>query len=162
MDTNQSVEDPVLIIEGVFYLNTDGHICSEDGVVLDDAMAPFEGRSVVATVHHLPPDPPTSGWGGGSCMWQPAGKCPAGHHDNPSWLHHVSVTGPLKRTADGWLVGGKSLQLELLDGHRSRVALVEVFNPEAFASESVSELLERGERLSQLLRDLTGKIGENR
>jgi hypothetical protein len=162
MDSKTPVSDPVLVVEGVFYKDAEGRIRPESGSHIDDQLAPFEGRAVVACVHHYPPDPPTGGWGGGSCMWQPTGACPAGHHDRPDWLHHVSVTGPLLRDGSGWSVSGEPLRLELLDGHRSRVALVEVFDAAAVTSGSAEDLLKRAEGLSEILRGLTEKLGENR
>jgi hypothetical protein len=162
MDSKAPTPDLALVVEGVFYKDDEGRIRPESGSHIDHQLAPFEGRAVVATVHHNPPDPPTDEWGGGSCMWQSMGTCPAGHHTRPDWLHHVSATGPLLRDGSGWSVAGIPLRLELLEGHRSRVALVEVFDPATATSGTAEDLLKRAEGLNELLRELADKLGENR
>ena len=105
---------PVLLIEGAFYIDTDGRFVATTGdrvVSVDDALDAFEGKHVRIALHHLPVGSPRPlQWGGGSCAWQSTGVCPAGHHERPMWLYNVSEEGFLTRS------GPTTWRLERLDG----------------------------------------------
>lgn len=123
----------VLLIEGVFSRREkDGEliVVPDDGPSqkVDDLLEPFTDARVQLSFHHLPSMPidPTR-WGGGSCLWQPVGRCPFGHHEHPGRLLNFAGNGFLKKTVDGWALQGldgatRDLGLSLLEGHYGRVA----------------------------------------
>ena len=159
MDNEMQGVSAPSILGGVFYRDADGHLCSEDGGIVEDALTPHLGCKVMVTVHHNPPNPPTEGWGGGSCMWEPTGSCPVGHHERPGWLHHVFAQGILSK--EPWAVGGSLLGLDFLEGHHSMLVIVEQFDAEAVAgSDDIGDLLTRATNLSSVLQTLSEKLKE--
>lgn len=58
--------------------------------------------------------PNASRWASGSCYWEGAGTCPAGHHKEKDKSLRFSAVGQLTR---GWEVGGEKVSLEKFNGH---------------------------------------------
>lgn len=159
MDNEIPVVSTPSVLKGVFYKDANGHLCSEDGGSVAEALTPSIGRKVMVTVHHDPPSPPTDEWGGGSCMWGPTGSCPVGHHERPGWLHHVFAQGVLSK--DPWAVGGTPLRVDFLEGHHSMLVIVEMFDADAFeGSDNIGDLLSRATNMSSMLQTLSEKLKE--
>lgn len=93
---------------------------------LEDLLSPFENAQVTVLVCHLPPDPPQEDcWGLGSCLWEPTGRCPFGHHDSPGELFMFTHTGALRRGGAGWVVQDVPLPLSYLEGHRCQMMITQ-------------------------------------
>lgn len=183
-----------ILLEGVFYTSDEPYPDS-NGVVRDgwasllvqqeggapesvyETLRPFVGQRVQIAVHHLPDMPPNPTlWGGGSCLWQNAGHCPFGHHQNPFQLFNVSGQGFLEYDLDhtkgegGWwltkLDGGREmLPLQhVLAGHRGRIACatamtVEEMRDALIASGQFDSIDALGQRVGDL-RDLVAGISK--
>jgi hypothetical protein len=131
------------ILTGIFW-KRDGKSLfvspEEDGrdpVEVSVVLEPFLDSKIQIALHHWPSAPQLGLWGGGCCLWQSHGKCPAGHHDNPAFLLNVGGKGFLRRAGDSWWVeleGGtvEPLPLELMDGHRGRLTVVTLVDMEEF------------------------------
>lgn len=128
-----------ILLEGVFYKNGVDLVCigdkGKDSV--GENLSSFVGQRVQIAAHHFPPNSSNMGaWGGGSCLWQTSGHCPAGHHERPSWLYNVSAEGLLQESESGWDVvvfGGATITLpfsHMLPGHHARVLVATVFSVE--------------------------------
>lgn len=126
-----------LLLEGIFYRRNPGEILVQTEqhplpVSIKEALTPLIGEQVILVIHHHPQIPlDETRWGGGCCMWQNAGSCPAGHHETPAFLFNFSVEGILQWSDDGWKVAGQAVSLEMLLGHRSRLAVVTKFDQDS-------------------------------
>lgn len=119
---------------GVFYERKGRLMVAEEGSVaqgtqdVSNALESLGGQQVHLLVHHCPPDPPNPDhWGGGSCFWENADGCPAGHHHRPQWIYTMDVVGTLD--VNTWLVtdikGSKHpIRIDWLVGHRSQIVVV--------------------------------------
>lgn len=145
------------------------------------ALQPLVGQRVYVAAHHVPSNPvdPTK-WGGGSCFWQPAARCPFGHHVNPHSLYNLTAEGTLvydldfQAGAGGWWVhgndGGRHMLpwAVVLPGHTGRVAAatamsVEQMRDSVLASGvNVEGLGERATELRDLVVDLGKVVKGNR
>jgi hypothetical protein len=139
-------------------------------------LKPLIGQRVQFAVHQLPNNPPDmTRWGGGSCFWQEAGRCPFGHHENPHMLFNVSGQGFLVYDLDhtsgsgGWWLeradGGKEMLplAHALLGHRGRVASatamsVEQMRDSLMASGDLDDIEGIGNRVNDL-KDLLAGLG---
>lgn len=129
-----------ILIEGVFYSDADGRLFAKppsgSAVSVEDTLAVVLGREVQLAMHHLPEYPLVPDkWGGGCCLWQSIGKCPAGHHDNPSYLMSMTGRGILRCEGAAWFLTtfegtGVVLPLEQLEGHHARIAAVTILDLE--------------------------------
>ena len=161
-----------LLIEGVFY-EEDGVIkASRDGsaekVLVEETLAAFVGEQVQIAIHHLPPHPINPDrWGGGCCLWEPSGKCPAGHHEHPDYLLNVAGQGVLHRDGSKWFLdkfdgSRQEFPLSLLVGHTARVVAACLFDVEKMRESlgnlggpvTVETLGVRAEKLKDLLSQL--------
>jgi len=130
----------------------------------------LEGQRVKFAAHHLPPttQPDPSKWGGGCCLWQPSGKCPAGHHERPTWLFNISLEGVLIRTGEAWSVesfDGKTTALslrEMLVGHHARITSATLLDVEkmreAVESKNMTDTVEDLASRADDLRDLLTRL----
>jgi hypothetical protein len=127
-------EKPVVtLLEGVFYEDDNGNLTVADeargAVVVADALKSLVGRKLVLLAHHRPLDPPDRDrWGGGACLYEPAGECPVGHHDRPGWLYTFHHVGTLSCAGSKWAVTTDQGErhepwLAALVGHRSQIVL---------------------------------------
>lgn len=128
-----------VLIEGVFY-QKEGHLVADrngQSMVVGETLGPLVGEEIQIALHHLPPFPPNPKlWGGGCCLWQASGCCPAGHHRDPGLLLNVSGTGVLRQAEDRWWLDKfdgteMTLPLQLLEGHSARVVAATTFSVEA-------------------------------
>jgi len=129
-------------LSGIFWIK-DGKtllLSPEDGGDAIDVFAvlnSFVGFKVKVALHHWPTDPPQTGkWGGGCCFWQPSGKCPAGHHENPTYLLNVGGEGFLNRSGDSWWVDVdgtlEPLPFDKMEGHQGRLVILTLIDLEEF------------------------------
>jgi len=146
---------PVLL-EGVFYFSEDPYPDSNgelhDGFMdlmvapphgapqsVYKALEPLIGQRVQLAMHHVPPMPiDATRWGGGSCLLEPTGYCPFGHHNDPNRMFNLAMDGVLvydmdhKKGEGGWWLqtfDGKKTMLPLthvLLGHRGRIAAASI------------------------------------
>ena len=158
-----------VVLEGVFYRDADGFLTvqTEQGnQFVDYTLHQFENQEVQLAMHHLPKIPliPDQ-WGGGCCHWQASGKCPAGHHEHPSFLLSVSERGILRHVLDKWFLetfeGTKViLPLHLMEGHTGRLAIVTIVNLEKLR-ESLSQMdTTKTEIVSIQAKQLQGVLGQ--
>lgn len=135
-----SEEFQSVVIEGIFAVDlNDGQrtFVAYEGqsIFVDDELSPLQGRNVILSAHHVPPSPiQPEKWGGGCCYWEPTGKCPAGHRENPSFLLDFCARGVLLRQDRKWLIRREDesvveVPLSLLVGHSSRILIATVFDP---------------------------------
>jgi hypothetical protein len=129
-----------VLLEGVFFLGEDpypdAHGTVREGFLnlwvklgeqtprsVYEALRPFLGERVRFAAHHVPQMPLDPGrWGGGSCLWEPGGHCPYGHHSNPTGLFNFTGEGVLVYDLDhGTCTGG--WWLEQFDGNRTMLPL---------------------------------------
>lgn len=173
------MEFRVLNLLGVVYRHDDGalHIVDEDkgDRNLMDELRAMTGGAVEAYLHHAPPDPPvTSRWGGGCCMWESTGRCPAGHHERKGYLYEVGGRGQLAERDGKWFLDRDSkddlpIFFDMLEGHRCRVSVIpQVDDPQAVIDQlkndvdmnDLSGLQQRASDLQEFLakvKDLEGK-----
>ncbi len=156
-----------VLLEGIFYEDGDDLLVQTDAqpqpVSVRETLTPMLDLDIHLAVHHFPVEPVDENrWGGGCCMWESAGKCPAGHHENPSYLFNLMLEGvlcydPLK----GWTVGEKNIDLRVLAGHRSRIVAAVKFNldklRESLGSLDSSDLGQLGEKAT-LMRDTLKQV----
>lgn len=126
-----------VILEGVFYRKTSSNdVWVADQVKGDvcvlDELSPMEGRLIQASMHHKPQNPIQPRWGGGCCLWQPS-PCPAGHHEDPSYLLNVMGRGVLEIGQGGYCLlqadyGDIDLPLHLMDGHYGLLVAVTIID----------------------------------
>lgn len=118
-----------LLLEGNFYiLHQALWVRTAQG---DKAVEPeleaLVGRQVRLAVMHVPPDGVQADrWGGGSCNYQEAGFCPAGHHENPGKVLVFTGDGVLQKEDRGWVLhqfsgGIQDVPLRLMAGHYGRI-----------------------------------------
>jgi hypothetical protein len=129
-----------LLIEGIFYEDDARRLLCDTGRGVKDVRVDLRallGQRVRIAAHHLPRDPDPLRWGGGACLWQPSGRCPAGHHDRPTWLYNFVAEGVLDETEDVFRVEGfdggvvEVALATMLPGHHARVAAATVLSAEA-------------------------------
>lgn len=162
-----------ILVEGIFYHDPDGKLLvkSLTGPVipLDETLARVQDREVQLAMHHLPEFPlAPDKWGGGCCMWQSIGTCPAGHHKDPSYLMNLSGRGILRRKDDVWFLetfeGTKQiLPVDQLEGHNARVAVVTVVDLEKMKDALSGFNLDQIETLgvkAQQLQNMLGQLQE--
>ena len=123
-----------VLLEGIFYEEGDDILVQMDKhpqpVVVREALTPMIDQEIHLVAHHFPAEPlDETRWGGGCCMWESVGKCPAGHHKDHTYLFNLTAQGilcydPIK----GWTVDGQPIDLRMLVGHRSRIVVVVKFN----------------------------------
>lgn len=169
-----------ILLEGLFFLAEDRHfrdilVQTPTGIQpLYAALCPLIGQRVYFAVHHVPSDPiDPSRWGGGSCLWQPAARCPFGHHEHPTRLFNLTAQGMLTYAFDpdtnseGWSIAcldGSRVVLPLatcLPGHTARVAAATVLSVEQMrdsAGAAGMNVEGLGQRVTDL-RDLVGDLG---
>lgn len=165
----------LLHLEGLFYKDSENvfWVKPDDGPPerVYSALMAFVGKGPVHLVMHylpsVPPDPQR--WGGGCCMWQSSGHCPAGHHRNPGYLLHLSETGILQNHPDyGWSIedsSGEELpltnSLNELEGHMGRILVVPILNlrsqPDLASVEAMST---KAEELRDLLNRFCSVVKE--
>lgn len=112
------------VLEGLFF-SRDGELCcqAEEGIIkVSDSLLPLKDKEIDLFLCHKPPKPlQPDRWGGGSCYWQPSGKCPAGHHNLSSVLLRVKERGILVKIQDQWAIraekGTVFLPFNMLEGH---------------------------------------------
>ena len=161
-----------VLIEGLFYRDTNGKINTDKGVDPVAQLEPFLDLDIQFAVHFLPSFPvDETKWGGGCCHWQP-NPCPAGHHDHPDRLLNMAVRGVLGRNPDETFTirtfDGKTIPvpLDMLDGHDARIAAATVFDVEVmrdalgdFTPENLEALGVRATNLRDLLAQLKKHTG---
>lgn len=139
----------LIVLSGVFYMDdADLMVADEENgaVRISDALSEVKGKLVSFVAHHCPPDPPDeSRWGGGSCLLERTGYCPAGHHERPRWLYEHSATGRLEESESGWWLtkpGGERVQvvLSLLVGHHGQVVVTALPDIESLQGEVQEEM----------------------
>lgn len=137
------------VLSGVFYENGADLMIADDelgAVSIETILGPVLGKRVALIAHHCPPDPPFKDrWGGGSCLLEPSGHCPCGHHERPDWLYSQTTAGVLQRGGDGWTVtkpDGEvvSLRLEWLVGHTSQLVVTALPNLDELKAELEKEM----------------------
>jgi hypothetical protein len=116
----------VLILGGIFY-EMAGQIWVEshsEHKSLLEKLKPFEGKQIHIVMYHSHDPDNMSGWGGGSCLWEPTESCPFDHHIYPSKLLHFDETGVFQKELSlKTLDGVKKLPLSALPGHRAQVVV---------------------------------------
>ena len=127
-----------ILIEGIFYRDETSSLMARapEGKVsaVDQVLGRLENLEIQFAMHHLPEMPLIPDrWGGGCCMWQASGKCPAGHHENPSFLLSIAGRGVLRRQEDGWHLAtfeGEDISIPLhqMEGHMGRIAAVTIID----------------------------------
>jgi len=131
-----------ILVDGVFYKKSGQMLVKQDTypepTVLAEKLEPLLDKKIQITVHHWPPTPVIQDrWGGGCCMWEKTGRCPAGHHKNPAFLLNFSKTGVLQRTGDSfWLQVGdtvETLPLDKMEGHIGRIIAVTLLDAATFS-----------------------------
>lgn len=134
-----------VIIDGLFYEKDGQILVKKDGdidpVVVEEVLKPLIDRRIQITIHHWPPEPINEKhWGGGCCMWEPTGKCPAGHHENPEYLLHMVGKGMLRTSDNGWLLEFddhtfESLPFDKMVGHLGRLVAITLMDESTFADD---------------------------
>ena len=153
-----------LLLEGIFYtregdseilVKTEQHPIP---VSVPEALGPLIDEQVILVSHHHPAEPlDDTRWGGGCCMWQNSGKCPAGHHESPAFLFNFSAEGILHKEGDGWSVDDQKVDLTMLLGHRSRLAVVTKFDQDSLRGMfNTDDLMKLGGQASQMREMLAG------
>jgi len=129
------------VLEGIFYVEAGNMFVPGNDEPLQDILAPFIDEGVLVVVHHHPPNNQLDleHWGAGSCMWEPTGHCPYGHHDEPHKLFAVEMRGTLRREGTDWFVGTEKLDLTPLEGHLSRL-VVTLLEPPASLTDSLDDI----------------------
>ena len=163
-----------LVVEGLFYREEGGPLLSRsvDGKVsnVTEQLDRMKGRELQLAMHHLPDYPLAANrWGGGCCLWQATGNyCPAGHHENPSFLLSVSGRGVLRQTEDGWCLEtfeGTHIGMPLnqMEGHMGRIAAVTIIDLEKMKDSMSSVDLEKVDTLgvqAKQLQDILSQLQE--
>jgi len=112
------------ILEGLFFWGEGSFLCQTEEKCwkVKEVLLPLENKEVDLFLCHKPPNPPQlDRWGGGSCFWQPSGKCPAGHHNLSSVLLRVKERGILVDVRGEWHIRNERglicLPFKMLEGH---------------------------------------------
>lgn len=170
-----------ILLEGIFYTTEEPYPDSNEAVrqgfgdlrvapssgenqSLYDTLKPLIGRRVQLAFHHVPnmPIDPTR-WGGGCCHWESYGRCPFGHHQEPTKLFNLAASGVLvydldhTKASGGWWLeqfDGTRVMLpfaHVLPGHYGRVA--------AATLDAVDDMRSALEQLGELgsVEDIVGK-----
>ena len=168
------------ILTGMFWKRDSSLLCTPengaDPVNVETLLEGFRDRRVKIVLHHFPASPQEGLPGWGSCFWGASGKCPAGHAEKPDFLVNVGGEGVLRRTDEDWFVeldGGtlERLPLDLMEGHRGRLAAVVVINVEefkkgfvmpefSFGAEGPAATPEQVESLGSAVKDLRDLVGQ--
>jgi len=111
---------------------------------------------VVVSIHHRPPTPPDPRkWGGGCCLWEGYGWCPAGHHEDAGMLYNLAGQGEIVEVDEGLglRVGEEMRRLGLrkLVGHRGRILIAPVPDPSKLGTLDPSNLAGLQEDLGSLI-----------
>lgn len=124
--------------EGIF--EGEGLFVREDekdkAIWVTELLAPLLNQSVRLALVQAPPgkiDPEK--WGGGCCLWQSKGYCPAGHHQDPYFLLNFAFEGVLSKTGDTFHItvfdgSVKTLPLPQMEGHYGRLAVATLLDVE--------------------------------
>lgn len=134
-----------VLVDGVFYVKDSVLLVKRDDnpepTVVADELEKLLDKKIQITVHHWPPNPVVEGrWGGGCCMWEQKGECPAGHHKNPAYLLNFSAAGVLRHTDTKWWLEIdentiEAIPLELMEGHIGRIVAVTLIDAKTFAED---------------------------
>lgn len=153
-----------LLLEGIFYtreatsevlVQTEQHPLP---VSVQEALTPLIGEQVILVAHHHPHLPlDETRWGGGCCMWESSGNCPAGHHKDQAFLFNFSIEGTLQHEGEVWSVDGQNVDLTMLLGHRSRLAVVTKFDQDSLRGLlNTDDLTKLGGQATQMREMLAG------
>lgn len=111
-------------LEGLFFSENGSFLCQGDegSLTVCDSLLPLSGKEADLFLCHKPPSPvQPDRWGGGSCYWEPSGKCPAGHHNISSLILRVKEKGVLFEKNKQWVVrterGVVELPFGMMEGH---------------------------------------------
>jgi len=126
-----------VLVEGIFYRDgADRLMVDQSGtsVAVADELRPLDGQEILLALHYFPLTFDPTLWGGGSCQYQSAGRCPAGHHQEPGKMLSVTLRGVLRYEDEGWGVTAADgtrtfVPFEHAIGHRSRLVAISAFNP---------------------------------
>lgn len=138
---------------------------------VQDRLTPFAGQTLRVLAHHRPREPLLKDrWGGGCCLFEGSGTCPAGHHADPHYLYTFNAVGLLTFSESRWAVqtekGQKELDLSQLVGHRSQITLINMpnladieakvkgFDPGNMEGGSVEDLIRKASDLRDFLVEL--------
>lgn len=184
-------EFQAILLEGLFFLTSEPYpdsmgvtqpdytglaVQTTSGVrSVYDTLRPLVGQHVYFAVHHVPSDPvDVARWGGGSCLWQPAARCPFGHHEHPTRLFNLTAQGTLvydldhaARTGGWWVLlsDGSKVILPLvsfLPGHSARIAACSVVAAEQMRDVAMAagmDVVRLGQRVTEL-RDLVADLSQ--
>jgi len=159
----------VVLLEGVYATQNNARVVVGDSSTTDvvEEFRRLTGREVKVLLQHVPPVVYSDRWGGGSCLWEGSGNCPAGHHLNPGFLLNVDLDGVLEEdeVSGTWSVRSATeshiLPLSMLEGHHVRVVVVPLPDLEAMKASleagDPTKALELGaqiKRLSEVLSQL--------
>ncbi|MFA6234556.1 MAG: hypothetical protein WC824_10295 [Bacteroidota bacterium] len=125
-----------ILIEGLFYRDEKSCLCAKsmngEISIVEDILKSIQDKEIQFAMHHLPDFPlDPKRWGGGCCLWEPSGKCPAGHHENPGFLLSIAGKGILRFSDTGWhLITSEgediSIPLHQMEGHTGRIVAVSI------------------------------------
>lgn len=138
---------------------------SDGTLSVDQLLQRFVGEVVQVVAHHLPLEPhDTTRWGGGSCLFEKAGHCPFGHHEQPGLLFTFAASGRLELTEEGWALSSeeRSLNINLhhLIGHRGQVIVLHV--PSLGEIEERARKVHEGNPETMSLEELSSKLHDAR
>jgi hypothetical protein len=107
---------------------------------LVDVLKPALGENIVFSMHHVPVAMNPFRWGGGNCIWQPYGWCPAGHHLDPLRFFSMNETGVLEEGDGKWWLhtfAGKNIDIpfHVMVGHFGRIAAATMLDMEKMRDE---------------------------
>jgi len=139
-----------------------------DGAVdVFKALESVVGDETRLLAHHRPLEPiDEKRWGGGCCLYEPAGHCPFGHHERPQDLYTFNEIGKLRVEDEKLFVGDGECFVEYLVGHRSQIVIttipdvdeidekVKSFDPSNIENPTLENLTERLSDLREFLFDL--------
>jgi len=128
------------VVTGTFWKKDGALVCTPDGggepVDVVGILEPFVGLRVKFALHHWPVSPQEGLPGWGSCFWGSSEDCPAGHAKNPDFLVQVGGEGVLRRDGAAWSFdrdgAAEDLPLGMMEGHRGRLAVVQVVTADDF------------------------------
>lgn len=156
-----------ILLEGAFYQAEDGGLWvsqTTSTLQVESELVPLLGLNLQVALHFNPPrsfDPTL--WGGGSCLWQPTGKCPVGHHENPGLMLNLAGAGVLCRDGKAWWLHQDSgenliLPLSLLEGHYARVVMLSILS--LTPQTGLADLENQASKLRDLMSQLSSMLGE--
>lgn len=166
------------VLTGTFWAKDGVLVCTPDEggdpVPIVPLLDGFVGLSVKFALHHWPVTPQEGLPGWGSCFWGSSGDCPAGHAKNPSFMVNVGGEGILRRDGERWSLerdaASDDIPLGMMEGHRGRLAVVQVVTAEEFKKGFVmpdipvgpdgSVDAEKVEALGEQLRGLRDMLGQ--